>query len=359
MYTQQLVFVAAALSAPLLSSANCMYGTSLFPRAEGATVEVSNFGYVGLEGPLNWAALSAENSACATSKVQSPINIDSTIQLAQEAPKMVIKDVEAAEFENLGTTVEVICNGTTTFGGKDFSLQQFHFHTPSEHRVAEEYFPLEIHMVHEAADGSGALVVIALTFQLSEDGATTELLSAVTENLAKIATPGTVTETGPLKFAEVINHVQTTPLFQYTGSLTTPPCAEGLTFLVTEKPLPLNVKTYNEIKSVVKFNSRYTQNSPGQENLIAVGASALAGAGGAVAGEVARNGTAAAGNATVVAKPKLSGGAAASTGANGTTTSKTVAAATGNAEVKVEGEHHCILGSCREVTKTKRFRRRR
>jgi carbonic anhydrase len=272
---------------------------------------------------------------------------------------MVIKDVEAAEFENLGTTVEVICNGTTTFGGKDFSLQQFHFHTPSEHRVAEEYFPLEIHMVHEAADGSGALVVIALTFQLSEDGATTELLSAVTENLAKIATPGTVTETSPLKFAEVINHVQTTPLFQYTGSLTTPPCAEGLTFLVTEKPLPLNVKTYNEIKSVVKFNSRYTQNSPGQENLIAVGASALAGAGGAVAGEDARNGTAAAGNATVVVKPKPSGGAAASTSAKGTATSKTAAAATGNAEVKVEGEHHCILGSCREVTKAKRFRRRR
>lgn len=152
MYTQQLVFIAAALSAPFLSSANCMYGTSLFPRAAGAaTVEVSKFGYTGLQGPLNWAGLSAENSACATSKVQSPINIDSTVQLAAEAPKVVIPDVEAAEFENLGTTVEVIVNGTTTLGGTKFSLKQFHFHTPSEHRVAEEYFPLEIHMVHEAA----------------------------------------------------------------------------------------------------------------------------------------------------------------------------------------------------------------
>ncbi|KAG0644621.1 alpha carbonic anhydrase [Tuber brumale] len=359
MYTQQLVFIAAALSAPLLSSANCMYGTSLFPRAEGAaTVEVSEFGYIGLQGPLNWAALSAENSACATSKVQSPINIDNTVRLAQEAPRMVIKDVEAAAFENLGTTVEVICNGTTTFGGKDFSLKQFHFHTPSEHRIAEEYFPLEVHMVHEAADGSGALVVIAMTFQLSENGTTTELLSAVTENLSKIITPGTVTETGPLKFAEVINHVQTTPLFQYTGSLTTPPCAEGLTFLVTQKPLPLNVKTYNKIKSVVKFNSRYTQNPPGQENLLAVGASALVGAGGAVAGEGVRNGTAAAGNATEIAKPKPSGGAATATSAKATTTSKSAAASTGNAEVKVEGEHHCILGSCRQVPRAKRFRRR-
>ncbi|PWW78493.1 carbonic anhydrase [Tuber magnatum] len=355
MYTQQLVFIAAVLTTPLPSSANCMYGTSLFPRAEGAAVEVSNFGYVGLQGPLNWAALAAENSACATSKAQSPINIDSTIQLAAEAPKVVIPDVEAAEFENLGTTVEVIVNGTTTLGGEDFSLKQFHFHTPSEHRVAEEYFPLEIHMVHEAADGSGAMAVIALTFQLSEDGkTTTELLTAVTENLAKIAAPGTLTETGPLKFAEVINHVQTTPLFQYTGSLTTPPCAEGLTFLVTKKPLPLSVKTYNEIKAVVKFNSRYTQNSLGQGNLISVGATSLASAGDAPAG----NGTVAPGNVTGIAKPKPSGGAATATGAKATATSKS-ATATGDAEVKVEGEHHCILGSCREVAKAKRFRLRK
>jgi Eukaryotic-type carbonic anhydrase len=122
----------------------------------------------------------------------------------------------------------------------------------------------------------------------------------VTENLAQIATPGTKTETGALDFAEVINHVQTTPLFQYAGSLTTPPCAEGLTFLVTQQPLPLSVKTYNEIKSVVKFNSRFTQNTLGQDNLIGVGSAALAAAGGAEVVEgVAGNGTAV-GNSTLV-----------------------------------------------------------
>lgn len=114
-----------------------------------------------------------------------------------------------------------------------------------------------------------------MTFQLSEDGKTTELLTAVTEKLSEIATPGTVTETGPLDFAPLIDHLQTTPLFQYQGSLTTPPCAEGLTFLVTEQALPLDVKTYNAIKSVVKFNSRYTQNALGENNLVGVGAAAL------------------------------------------------------------------------------------
>lgn len=97
----------------------------------------------------------------------------------------------------------------------------------------------------------------------------------MTEKLSEISTPGTVTETGALDFAPLIEHVQTTSLFQYAGSLTTPPCAEGLTFLVTQQPLPLNVATYNALKSIIKFNSRYTQNTLGQTNLLEVGAGTL------------------------------------------------------------------------------------
>jgi carbonic anhydrase len=48
----------------------------------------------------------------------------------------------------------VIVNGTATFDGTDYALKQFHFHTPSEHRIDEEYFPLEMHMVHEATGAS-------------------------------------------------------------------------------------------------------------------------------------------------------------------------------------------------------------
>lgn len=69
--------------------------------------------------------------------------------------------------------------------------------------------------------------------------------------------------------------MQTTPLFQYTGSLTTPPCAEGLTFLITQQPLPLNVVTFNSLKSVIKFNSRVTQNILGEANLLEVGAGSV------------------------------------------------------------------------------------
>lgn len=149
MHLQRTLFI-SCLFAAYAVNANCLHGTSLLRREEGK-VKVSDFGYTGLQGPLNWAGLSEKNSACASSSIQSPINIDKSIELAKVAPKITIESVEEAEFENLGSTVEVIVNGTTVVGDKDFRLKQFHFHTPSEHRINEEYYPLEMHMVHEAA----------------------------------------------------------------------------------------------------------------------------------------------------------------------------------------------------------------
>jgi hypothetical protein len=112
--------------------------------------------------------------------------------------------------------------------------------------------------------------VIAIPFQLTEDGSTTELLTSVIENLSKVTEPGTSTTTGPLDFGPLIEAIETRPLFQYSGSLTTPPCKEGLTFLVMEEPLALNVKTYNALKAVIKFNARYSQNKLGDVNLLTV-----------------------------------------------------------------------------------------
>ncbi|KAF7309319.1 Carbonic anhydrase [Mycena indigotica] len=234
MFTRLLVSSLAVTYA----SASCMHGTSFMPRAEGK-VDISKFGYSGLQGPLNWAGLDPANSACRSSKVQSPIVLDDSVGKAKSKPKIEIETLEETEFENLGTTLEVVIGegkGKTTVEGKEFDLKQFHLHTPSEHRINDEYFPLEMHMVHQAKDAS--IAVIAIPFQLTEDGSTTELLTAATANLKDVGKPGTATKTGKLDFAALIKAVEDGPLFQYTGSLTTPPCAEGLTFLVLEKPLP-------------------------------------------------------------------------------------------------------------------------
>jgi carbonic anhydrase len=172
-----------------------------------------------------------------------------------------------------------------------FSLKQFHFHSPSEHTVDGEYFPLEMHLVHEAAgnscilhstDGSkltvsdGQIAVIAAQFQLTENGETTSLLTSVTEKIAAISSPGSVTETGALDFTPLVDVISKQALHTYEGSLTTPPCAEGLKFFVTSQQLPLDVATFNKIKAVVGFNARFTQNSVGADNLLTLSSQTIA-----------------------------------------------------------------------------------
>lgn len=130
---------------------SCAHGTSLMRRAEGEIVE-PKFGYQGLKGPLNWAALSPENSLCNTGTSQSPIDlISGNITVDSGAAYVVsIADTPGSEFENLGTTVEVLVNGTLSDALKEYKMEQFHFHTPSEHHINGQYFPMESHFVFEA-----------------------------------------------------------------------------------------------------------------------------------------------------------------------------------------------------------------
>ncbi|KAJ6490006.1 carbonic anhydrase [Mycena sanguinolenta] len=252
-------------------SANCGYGTSIHPRNEVTVhVPVSTFSYSGIQGPIDWTGLNPANCACGNGKKQSPIVLDGLTAKAQSAPILLLPSVDEAELENLGTTLEVVMTtGHLFFNNILSDLKQFHFHTPSEHRIEEEYFPMEMHMVHQSSNG--LLTVLAILFQLSEDGnSTTELISSVIQNLGNVTVPGTATSTGPLDFSQLVDAVRSSPLYQYSGSLTTPPCTEGVTFLVVADPMPLDVTTYNAMKKVLKYNARYTQNTPGGPNLLVV-----------------------------------------------------------------------------------------
>ncbi|KAJ6457556.1 alpha carbonic anhydrase [Mycena vitilis] len=221
---------------------------------------------------LAWAGLSPANCACRRGKTQSPIVLNASSPLATSAPLLHIPTLASAELENLGTTLEVPMSesgGTLTFDNRVLQLNQFHFHTPSEHRVGGEYFPLEMHMVHQSiVDGS--IMVVALLFQMNESGASTPLLTSVMKNLGNATQPGSSTTTGPLDFTAIARTLSSGRVYQYAGSLTTPPCTEGVTFLVLADLWPLDVRTYNALKRVLGFNARYTQDTLGDMNLLGV-----------------------------------------------------------------------------------------
>jgi carbonic anhydrase len=219
--------------------------------------------------------------------------IDSSIRSAkpEKLDKLDIPDILAKppkeNSKNNGHTVEVTAPGTLTFEKAIYQLRQFHFHTPSEHRLFDEYYPLEVHFVFKGDKGKMLLtfalnswanilkgtVVIAMFAQLSEDGSADELLQTVLRNIPK---KGEETSIWPLRFGSIINNFSSNVFYRYQGSLTTPPCTPGVTFLIPNTALPLDVTTYNRAKKMMKFNSRYTQNKLDKPNLLVLASSALA-----------------------------------------------------------------------------------
>lgn len=87
--------------------------------------------------------------------------IDSSVTTATVKPVLDVPK-QNSKFLNLNTTIEVEVNGTTTFGGTQFRLAQYHIHTPSEHRINGEYYPLEVHMVHTGVGKSHPQIPNAL-----------------------------------------------------------------------------------------------------------------------------------------------------------------------------------------------------
>ncbi len=138
-----------------LASALCYRDPSLHARSEFTP---PSFGYTGLQGPLNWHGLSADNIACAEGTHQSPISIDSSAgNIPAVKGECLSLELDSyffgTEVENLGTTVEVPANGTLNRDGKAYNLVQFHFHTSSEHRIDDETYAMEAHFVFRAEGG--------------------------------------------------------------------------------------------------------------------------------------------------------------------------------------------------------------
>ncbi|GMF80737.1 unnamed protein product [Aspergillus oryzae] len=239
---------------PLLAGASafCIH-SPVMRRAAGGLDDANKFNYTGLGGPLNWYGLDEANEACAKGKHQSPIVIDSAAidYAASGSLKLDLPLADGAKLENLGFGLQVtLTNGSLTANSKTYTLAQFHFHTPSEHHVNEEHFPMEV-------------------------GDSVPLFDSVFAPIDNIPDAGTSTTTGQLDFGGLLDHFNRHGVYQYTGSLTTPPCTEEVMWNLSTEPLPLTVQGYNKVKKIIKYNARYTQNALGQDNLLEVAAQKL------------------------------------------------------------------------------------
>ncbi|KAL4893910.1 alpha carbonic anhydrase [Aspergillus ambiguus] len=265
-FTLAVLFLFVTASAVYISHNHC-----------DAALQVNHFNYTATGGPLNWYGLNPDaNSACAKGTRQSPIVIYPR-KIGSVRPgtlKLNIPRAYHAKFENLGFGLEVILHkGTLTVESKTYRLVQFHFHTPSEHRVNDEYYPMEAHFVFQSSEKKHA--VVGFLFELSDFGYSFALFGHIFDLVGEIEHPGTHTYTGEMDFTELSHHLTTHRIYKYSGSLTTPPCSEDVAWYVSSEPVYLTVHDYNKVKKVLKYNARYTQNFLGEENLLEIAAHEL------------------------------------------------------------------------------------
>lgn len=213
-------------------------------------------------GPADWATLSSEFAACGVGERQSPIDIGDAVPAPVPALSATFRPAELhivhhehrADIINTGHSVQVNYpeSDTLVIGDERFELLQYHFHTPSEHRVAGREFPAEVHFVHRAADGRLAVIGV-----LIEEGEANPAYEPVWQNLPSE------------KGREIhLEHVtvdvdallpRETASVRYVGSLTTPPCSEGVEWIVMTTPVSMSGAQLAALRAVLSGNNRPIQ----------------------------------------------------------------------------------------------------
>ena len=211
-----------------------------------------HWSYEGETGPEHWAELSQDFVACKTGIKQSPIDMRESLK-AQLSPLEFNYRGVPLRISNNGHTIQIDQKGAGSlkFQGQEYQLLQFHFHTPSEHHVAGESREMEVHFVH--MNDQGQLAVVGV---LIKPGKENRVLKAVWDGM-----PKEIGETG-VKGA-LINAGDVLPAAKhyhhYIGSLTTPPCSEGVRWIVMNESIELSQAQIEAFKTVFPHNARPVQ----------------------------------------------------------------------------------------------------
>lgn len=197
---------------------------------QGLAGESHGWGYSGENGPEHWDKLNPDYKLCGSGKNQSPVNLTDLIE-ADLAPIQFIYTTEATEILNNGHTVQAnfAPGSTLRVNGREFELKQIHFHAPSENQIDGASFAMEGHLVH--ADKDGNLAVVAVMYR---EGRENHAIAKLWQQMPSKAGDKTLL-LAQLKANELLPDNR--DYYRFNGSLTTPPCSEGVTWLVMKYPV--------------------------------------------------------------------------------------------------------------------------
>ena len=217
-----------------------------------AAPHAPEWSYEGPEGPESWGELSSSFQTCSAGTQQSPIDVPGSLGVSREPLTLgygtsdfeVVKGAHSIELRPLATQ-------QIELDGVAYTFRQMHFHAPSEHTVDGVRYEAEFHFVHQSDDGRLAVLGV-LAKRGGDNGAWAPYVEAVSAARTGQAAKMGGTTLSAL-FPASLDH------YKYQGSLTTPPCSEGVQWLLLEQPVELGAGQLAELTSGEAANSRPTQ----------------------------------------------------------------------------------------------------
>ncbi len=237
--------------ARIIGAASLCVTLNVYAGAESHQQE-AHWGYEGEHGPTHWAEMKSEFKQCQAGLEQSPVDIG-------DATKGDLARIEfnyqpsPIKLLNNGHTIQVNYSGDSSIkvGSQVYKLVQFHFHSPSENTVKNKTFDMELHLVHK--NDKGELAVVGVFMQGGNDNKT---LDAVWANIPKEINKE-LTLSAQINAAELLPAKQS--FYHFKGSLTTPPCSEGVQWFVMKEPTTVSAAQVKSFIAAVGNNARPVQ----------------------------------------------------------------------------------------------------
>jgi len=218
------------------------------------SAEKLHWSYGGSGNPTRWGTMAEEYALCDAGNSQSPVDIASKTQPQEESqPIQFNYQPIALTVKNNGHTIQVDYppGSFIKIDGNIYKLLQFHFHTPSEHTIDGIASAMEMHLVHQSSQGKLAVVGV-----LIEAGSENYFLKEILENLPETEEEAEV-EGVKINVETLLPNNRS--YYSYSGSLTTPPCSEGVSWNVMKTPITASAEQIEQFMEIYQMNARPVQ----------------------------------------------------------------------------------------------------
>lgn len=214
----------------------------------------AHWAYEGRTGPAHWGEISEQFATCSKGKQQSPVDINPAARAAKVSNVNFDYNAVTPEMLNNGHTIQANYSAGSgiTVDGKQYDLLQFHFHSPSENTVEGKPYNMEMHLVHKNREGQLAVVGVFI-----KNGKHNDVIEKMWDKMPEHKGDVSMLKDVQLSAADLLPVKRS--YVNFSGSLTTPPCSEGVNWFVMDEPIEVSEAQIKKFVRTIGSNARPTQ----------------------------------------------------------------------------------------------------